>query len=248
MVTIDLAGKAALVTGGAAGIGKACAQILSQAGAKVAVVDIDLDGAKETAAGLTEAKAFHCNLGDPESISGACAEISSSFGSPDIVVNCAGLISYRKGLQAVGTDEWDTVLDVNLRGAFLLCRELIEPMKEKGWGKIVHFSSLAARVGGIEVGAHYAASKAGLIGLVRTLAKEAAPHGITVNAVAPGIIGTKPVLAQISDHMDDYAEKIPLGRIGTPEEVAATVLFLCAPFSDYVTGITVDVNGGMYMG
>ena len=80
------------------------------------------------------------------------------------------------------------------------------------------------------------------------MAKEAAPHGITVNAVAPGIIGTKPVLAQISDHMDDYAEKIPLGRIGTPEEVAATVLFLCAPFSDYVTGITVDVNGGMYMG
>ncbi len=248
MVTIDLTGKTALVTGGAAGIGKACAEILSQAGASVAVVDIDLDGAETTASALSGAKAFPCNLGDPVDIEKVCAEITSSFNPPDIIVNCAGLISYRKGLQAVSADDWDTVLDVNLRGAFLLCRELIEPMKKKGWGKIVHFSSLAARVGGIEVGAHYAASKAGLIGLVRTLAKESAPHGITVNAVAPGIIGTKPVLAQISDHMDDYARSIPMGRIGTPQEVAGTVLFLCSPFSDYITGVTVDINGGMYMG
>ena len=212
MVEIDLSGKKALITGGAAGIGKACAVMLSQAGAETVIVDIDREGAENTATALQNSKAFFCDLGDPESIRDSCSAIVSSIGSPDIVVNCAGLIRYRKGLGAVSAEEWDSVLNVNLRGAFHLCRELIEPMKEKGWGKIVHFSSLAARVGGIEVGAHYAASKGGLIGLVRTLAKEAAPHGITVNAVAPGIIGTKPVLAQISDHMDDYRKSIPLGR------------------------------------
>lgn len=248
MVKIDLSGKRALVTGGAAGIGRACAEILSQAGAEVIVIDIDIEGAKSTASALPKAAAYPCDLGNPESIRDICSEIVSSIGVPDIVVNCAGLIRYRKGLAAVTPDEWDSVLNVNLRGAFHLCRELIEPMKKNGWGKIVHFSSLAARVGGIEVGAHYAASKGGLIGLVRTLAKEAAPHGITVNAVAPGIIGTKPVLEQITDHIDDYSDTIPLGRVGTPEDVAGTVLFLCSPLSDYITGVTLDINGGMYMG
>ena len=248
MVKIDLTGKKALITGGAAGIGKACAEILSQAGAKTAIVDIDLEGAKKTASSLSNSNAFLCDLGKPGSIQETCSAIVSSTGVPDIIVNCAGLISYRKGLRAVSPDEWDSVLNVNLRGAFLLCRELIEPMKEKGWGKIVHFSSLAARVGGIEVGVHYSVSKAGLIGLVRTLAKEAAPYGINVNALAPGIIATKPVLTKISDHLDDYTESIPLGRVGSPVDVAGTVLFFCSPLSDYITGVTVDVNGGMYMG
>ena len=248
MVTIDLSGKTAVVTGAAAGIGKACAQLLSSAGADIAVVDIDSNGAEATARELQRAHAFMCDLGSESGIETAGGKIQESLGCPDIIVNCAGLISYRKGLKAVGTDEWDSLLRVNLRGAFLLSRFFIDGMKEKGWGKIVHFSSLAARVGGIEVGAHYAASKAGLIGLVRTLAKEAAPHGITVNAIAPGIVGTAPVLAQIEDHLEEYGKTIPLGRIGTPEEVARVVLFLCSPLSDYITGVTVDVNGGMYMG
>ena len=248
MVTIDLTGKTALVTGGAAGIGKACAEILFRAGAALAVADIDIEGAEKTVSSLGGSKAFLCDLGNPQSIRKSCSDVIASCGTPDIVVNCAGLISYRKGLRAVDQEQWDRVLDVNLRGPFLLCRELIESMKGKGWGKIVHFSSLAARVGGIEAGVHYACSKAGLIGLVRTMAKEAAPHGINVNAVAPGIIATGPVLAQIEDHMSDYVKSIPLGRIGSPQEVAETVLFLCSPLSDYITGITVDVNGGMYMG
>ena len=247
MVSIDLSGKSALVTGAAAGIGMACAEKLSEAGAAVAVFDIDAEGARKTADRIL-GRWYHCDLGDPESIRSACASMQETQGTPDIVVNCAGIIAYRKGLAAVKPDEWDLVLDVNLRGAFLLCRELITPMKGKGWGKIVHFSSLAARVGGIEVGAHYAASKAGLIGLVRTLAKEAAPHGITVNAVAPGIIATGPVKTQIADHEEAYTATIPLGRIGNADDVAGVVLFLCSPLSDYITGATVDVNGGMYMG
>ena len=152
MVEIDLSGRKALVTGGAAGIGRACCKVLSQAGAEVTVIDIDLEGAKATASSLPKSAAVMCDLGDPDSIRETCSKIVSSNGAPEIVVNCAGLIRYRKGLGAVSADEWDSVLNVNLRGAFHLCRELIEPMKKNGWGKSVHFSSLAARVGGIEVG------------------------------------------------------------------------------------------------
>jgi 3-oxoacyl-[acyl-carrier protein] reductase len=121
-------------------------------------------------------------------------------------------------------------------------------MKDRGGGKIVLFSSLAARVGGIEVGAHYAAAKAGLIGFTRTLAKEAGPYGINVNAVAPGIILTEPVQRQMAGREDQYIERIPLRRLGQPSDVANVVLFLASSLSDYVTGVTLDINGGIYMG
>ncbi len=245
---IDLSSKNALVTGGATGIGEACARMLSEAGARVAVLDINLPGAEEVAGSLPGGVAIGCDLGDEASVERACAKAQDVLGGVDILVNNAGIISYRKGVRAVTPAEWDKVLGVNLRGTYLMCRELIEGMKERGWGKVVNFSSLAARVGGIEVGIHYAASKAGLLGLTRTLAKEGAPHGITVNAVAPGIIATETVIRQVGDHEDDYRDTIPLGRLGQPEDVARVVLFLASPLSDYVTGIVVDVNGGMYMG
>lgn len=245
---IDLSGKNAVVTGGAGGIGEACARMLAEAGARVAVLDINLPGAKAVASSLRGGVAIGCDLGDEAAVERACAEAQAALGGVDILINNAGIISYRKGVRAVSPREWDQVLDVNLRGTFLMCRELIDGMKGRGWGKIVNFSSLAARVGGIEVGIHYAASKAGLLGLTRTLAKEGAPHGITVNAVAPGIIATDTVVRQVGDHEDQYRKSIPLGRLGRPEDVARVVLFLASPLSDYVTGIVVDVNGGMYMG
>jgi len=245
---IDLSGKGAIVTGGATGIGEACACMLSDAGARVAILDINLSGAQDVAESLPGGVAIRCDLGDEASVMQACAEAQDALGGVDMLVNNAGIISYRKGVRAVAPEEWDKVLGVNLRGTYLMCRELIDGMKERGWGKIVNFSSLAARVGGIEVGIHYAASKAGLLGLTRTLAKEGAPHGITVNAVAPGIIATDTVVRQVGDHEDDYRATIPLGRLGRPEDVARVVLFLASPLSDYVTGVVVDVNGGMYMG
>jgi 3-oxoacyl-[acyl-carrier protein] reductase len=245
---IDLGGKTALVTGGASGIGKACSKILDKAGAQVVVVDINLEGAEQIATKLSKGIALYCDLGDPESIFSLIKKIELSVSDVDILINCAGVISYLAGIKSVELAEWDKIMGVNLRGAFLLSRELVGGMKSRGDGKIIFFSSLAARVGGIEVGCHYTAAKAGLIGLVRTLAKETAPYGVTVNAVAPGIIATDPVKEQIYDHENEYIRSIPLGRIGEPEDVAGAVLFLCSPLSDYITGIVLDINGGLYMG
>jgi NAD(P)-dependent dehydrogenase (short-subunit alcohol dehydrogenase family) len=245
---IDLSGKNAVITGGATGIGRACARTLAEAGARVAIVDINLDGAKAVAAELDEGLAVYCDLGDPASVEAMHEQIMVQMGGVDILMNNAGLIAYRKGVEAVELQEWDTLLDVNLRGPFLVCRHLIESMKERRGGRIINSSSLAARVGGIEVGIHYAASKAGLIGLTRTLAKEGGPYGITVNAIAPGIIATDPVKKQIAGHEEDYYAQIPLKRLGQPQDVANVVLFLASPLADYVTGIVLDINGGIYMG
>jgi len=247
-VQINLAGKNALVTGGAGGIGKACAEILAEAGTRVAVVDINLAGAQETASPLPGGIAVRCDLGDPADVAAACKQVVAELGGVDILVNCAGIIAYRRGINAVSLEEWDQVLDVNLRGTFLVCRELMEQMKARQWGRIINFSSLAARVGGIEAGLHYSVSKAGLIGLTRTLAKEGGPYGVTVNAVAPGIITTDPVQKQISGHEQDYLAQIPMRRLGQPRDVANVVLFLASPLSDYMTGLVLDINGGQYMG
>ncbi len=244
MVGIDLSGKTALVTGGARGIGRECALLLAEAGARVAVADVDMVGAQRTAADAGGA-AYRCDVTSETEV----GEMGRALqGSVDILVHCAGVIVYRTGLQAVTPEEWERVLAINLRGAYLVCRELVEPMKTRGWGRIVTFSSLAARVGGIEAGIHYASSKAALIGFTRTLAKECGPFGITVNTVAPGVILTDVVRAQVGDHEAAYIPQIPLRRLGQPRDVANVVLFLASELSSYVTGVVVDINGGQYMG
>jgi NAD(P)-dependent dehydrogenase (short-subunit alcohol dehydrogenase family) len=245
---IDLSGKTALITGGAAGIGRACAKTLSDAGAEVIVVDINIDGAQETIKSIGHGLAIRCDLADPDDVMSLRKQVDANKMHVDILINCAGILSYTKGIGAVPLDDWDLNLNVNLRGTYLVCREFIEGMKERGGGKIVTFSSLAARVGGIEVGIHYASAKAALIGFTRTLAKEGGPHHINVNSVAPGIILTDPVKKQMKGREDAYLPQIPLRRLGQPEDVANVVLFLVSPMSDYMTGVTLDINGGMYMG
>jgi NAD(P)-dependent dehydrogenase (short-subunit alcohol dehydrogenase family) len=244
---IDLTGKTALITGGASGIGRACALTLAQAGAQIVVVDINLDGAQQTIDAIGHGLAVRCDLGNPSDVTAMRDRVLAEIDGIDILINCAGIISYRRGINAVPIDEWDLVLDVNLRGTYLVCQAFLEGMKERG-GKIVLFSSLAAQVGGIEAGIHYAASKAALIGFARTLAKEGGPFGINVNAVAPGIILTEPVKRQIGDREDAYLAQIPLRRLGQPQDVAHVVLFLSSPLSDYITGAVLDINGGIYMG
>jgi 3-oxoacyl-[acyl-carrier protein] reductase len=245
---IELAGKTALITGGASGIGRCCAQTLAEAGARIVVVDVNADGAQETVAALGDSLAIACDLRDAAAVAAMHDQVMADVGGVDILVNCAGIIAYRKGINAVDADEWDLVLDVNLRGTYLVCAAFMQNMKQRQGGKIIAFSSLAARVGGIDVGIHYAASKAGLIGLVRTLAKEGGPYGINVNAVAPGIILTEPVKRQLAGNEAAYINQIPLRRLGDPQDVANVVLFLCSSLSDYITGAVLDINGGIYMG
>lgn len=257
---IDLTGQTALITGAAAGIGRQCALTLAEAGATIVAVDINLEGARATIDQVGDGLAVRCDLADPEDVTAMHDRVVSQLGAlpgaqagVDHLIHCAGIIAYRKGINGFAPDEWDRVLNVNLRGTYLVCRAFMEELKaraqERGTGgSIVCFSSLAARVGGIEVGMHYAASKAGLIGFTRTLAKEGGPYGITVNAVAPGIILTDPVMKQVAGHEEAYTSTIPLPRLGTPEDVANVILFLVSPLSSYITGVVVDINGGMYMG
>lgn len=245
---IDLTGKTALITGAAGGIGRACAQTLAAAGAFVVAVDLNEAGAQETVDLIGGGLAVACDLAKPDAVTALRDRVLAETGGVDILVNCAGLISYRKGINAVSLDEWDLLLDVNLRGTFLVCQAFIDSMKERRGGSIVTFSSLAARVGGIEVGIHYAASKAALIGFTRTLAKEGGRYDITVNAVAPGVILTEPVRRQVAGHEEAYTATIPLQRLGLPQDVANVVLFLASPLSKYMTGVVLDINGGMYMG
>lgn len=245
---IDLTGKTALITGGAAGIGRECARVLAAAGASVIVVDINLQGAQQTVADIGKGLAIRCDLGDPGDVSAMRSRVASEVGGIDILVNCAGIISFRQAIGDVSLEEWDRVLDVNLRGTYLVCQEFMEELKQRRGGKIINFSSLSARIGAIEAGIHYAASKGALIAFTQTLAKEGAPFGINVNAVAPGIIATEPVKRQFKGREDATTAMIPLQRLGQPRDVANVVLFLASPLSDYITGSVLDVNGGMYMG
>ncbi len=246
-MNIDLDGMTALITGGAGGIGRACARTLAEAGARIAVADLNLAGAQETVAPF-QGIALGCDLADPEDAARTARNAEDALGGVDILINNAGLIVYCDGIQGVTVDSWDKVLDVNLRAPYILCRELLAPMKARGRGRIINFSSMAARSGAIDAGLQYACSKAGLIGLTRTLAKEGGPYGITVNALAPGIIATDPVRAKVGDREADYAARIPLRRLGQAQDVANAVLFLASPLASYITGVVLDINGGMYMG
>ena len=245
---IDLSGKRALITGAAAGIGRACAVALAEAGTTIVAVDVNEQGIQQTIDATGSGFAVRCDLSRPDDVESMRDRVLAELGGIDILINCAGIISYKKGIGAFPIEEWDRVLNVNLRGTYLVCRAFIEGMKEQRWGRIVTFSSLAARVGGIEVGLHYTASKAALIGFTRTLAKEGGPYGITVNAVAPGVILTEPVRKQIQGREADYLAQIPLRRLGEPEDVANVVLFLSSSLSGYMTGSVLDINGGIYMG
>jgi 3-oxoacyl-[acyl-carrier protein] reductase len=241
--------KVALVTGAAQGIGKAIALLFAQEGAKVGVADLNLAGAEETCGEISalpgEALAMGGNVAKAEDAERMVQAVLDKFGRLDILVNNAG-ITRDQVLLRMKEEDWDLVLAVNLKGAFHLTKAALRPfLKQKG-GKIVNIASVTGQMGNAGQ-ANYAASKAGLIGFTKSVAREYANRNIQVNAVAPGFIDTPMSQAIPAKEREFLIKQIPMERLGKPEDVAQAVLFLASPAADYITGQVLNVNGGMYM-
>jgi len=247
---MKLKGKVALVTGAGRGIGKATAILLAKEGANVVVNDVDLQSAKETADDIRavgcEALLVEADVSDRTEVVKMVETVIKNFTKIDILVNNAGIFS-SVPLIDMTEDEWNKIMDVNLKGAFLCSQAVMKFMIEQRSGRIVNIASLAGKVGGIYAGAHYAASKAGVICLTKSLAKQLAQYNINVNAVAPALIETDMMKDWPEQVKETLLRQIPLGRFGTPDEVAETVLFLVSEGANYITGATIDINGGLLM-
>jgi NAD(P)-dependent dehydrogenase (short-subunit alcohol dehydrogenase family) len=243
--------RVAFVTGGGRGIGRAVAMAFAAKGVRPVIADIDPVAAEATAGEIramgVEALALALDVSKPEAVAAAVDRTVAVLGRLDILVNNAGILS-NTPFDEIGEAEWDRVMDINLKGAMFASREALRPMLAQGWGRVISISSLAGRSGGVSVGPAYVASKSALIGLTRHLAKKVARSGITVNAIAPGTTETDIIKGFTADQMVAINEAIPIGRLGKPEEIAATVVFLASQEAAFVTGAVLDVNGGMYMG
>jgi 3-oxoacyl-[acyl-carrier protein] reductase len=246
MTAIDLAGQTALVTGSTRGIGLAIARMLYGAGARVAVHGRDPGRAREVAAGLGErAAGVACDVGNAGQVEAAIAEAEAALGSISILVNNAGLTRDNL-LVRLSDEEWDAVLDANLKGAFHTMRVLARGMMKRKGGRIINITSVVGLTGN-KGQANYAASKAGLIGLTKAVAKEYASRNILVNCVAPGYIATDMTAALPPEAGAALLGAIPLGRLGQPDEVAGAVLFLASDLARYMTGQVLVVDGGLTM-
>jgi 3-oxoacyl-[acyl-carrier protein] reductase len=243
---IDLSGRNALVTGSTRGIGLAIARALSDAGARVAVSGRDQGKADEVAAGLGgSTKGFASDIADPASAAKLVEQVEGAFGALDILVNNAGVTRDNIMLR-LKDDDWDAVLDANLRGAFATIRAATRGMMKRRWGRIINISSVVGLVGN-RGQTNYAASKAGLIGLTKAVAKEFASRNVLANVVAPGFIETDMTAALTSDARSALITQIPLERLGAPADVANAVVFLASEQASYITGQVIVVDGGMVM-
>jgi 3-oxoacyl-[acyl-carrier protein] reductase len=246
----ELEGKIALVTGAAQGIGRAIAETLAKEGAVLALADVNEAKLAATTAELVaagvKAEAFVINVASQESIEAGAKAVLDRFGKVEILVNNAGITRDNLMLRMKKAD-WDLVIGINLTGAFLLTQALLSAMLKNRWGRIVNIASVVGRAG--QAGqVNYAASKAGIIGLTRSLAREVGSRHITVNAVAPGYIET-PMTAVLTEAQNSaMLATVPLGRRGLPQDVANAVEFLASERASYITGHVLDVNGGMFMG
>ena len=241
--------RTALVTGASRGIGRACALSLAEAGARVAVAARNVEQLESLAAEIRstgrEAFAVPMDLADPESIKDAIAKTAKDFGTIAILVNNAGITKDGLAMRMKKPD-WDVVLATNLTGAFIAIQQVLPPMMRERWGRIVNISSLVGEMGNAGQ-ANYAASKAGLIGLTKSIAQEMGSRNITVNSVAPGYVETDMTQGLSDELKQKMLENIPLKRMGRPEDVAAAVRFLASEEAGYITGHVLSVNGGLYM-
>ncbi|MGI3209675.1 3-oxoacyl-[acyl-carrier-protein] reductase [Roseovarius tibetensis] len=242
----DLTGKHALVTGASGGIGAAIAHALHGAGATLGLSGTRVDPLEALAAELgTRAHVLPCDLGDPDAVEALPKAAVAAMGGLDILVNNAG-ITRDQLFMRMSDDDWAQVLDVNLTSAMRLCRGVVRPMMKARWGRIVNIGSIVGATGNPGQ-VNYAAAKAGLSGMTKSIAHEVATRGITANMVAPGFIETPMTDKMTEDQKSALTAQIPVARMGTPEEIAAAVLYLASPEAGYVTGATLHVNGGMAM-
>jgi 3-oxoacyl-[acyl-carrier protein] reductase len=247
----NLAGRIAIVTGAGQGMGRAVAQALGDRGATVVVNDMDGAKAERTAkdlqsAGVTSV-AIQANVVDSQAVRRMVQQVTERFGGVQILVNNAGILRPTKVIH-IDEAEWDLVVNVNLKGTFLCSQAVLPSMMERRWGRIVNFSSTAGKNVSTVGGAHYTAAKAAILGFTRHLAKETAAYGITVNSVCPGLIDTEMVRSTISDEKTQaYARSFPIPRLGKPDEVAELVAFLASDRAAYITGASLDINGGDLM-
>ncbi len=248
---MDFKGQTAIVTGGANGIGRACCQMLALLGANVVAADIDMENAAETARQIKEAggsaRPCRVNLRNVADIRAMARFAADTFGGVHILVNNAGLL-HATEIEDITEEEWDSLSDVNLKAVFFACQAVIPYFKKAGYGKIVNMSSLAGRNGGFANGLAYSATKAGVIGLTKGLAARLAKYGVNVNAICPGTTRTGILNSFTQEKINELEGRIPLGRLGSVEDVANAVCFLCSKEASFITGVTLDVNGGMYIG
>ena len=242
----DLTGKTALVTGASGGIGADIARALHAQGATIGLSGTRVEPLEALAAELAErAHVLPCNLSDMEAVKALPKQAAEAMGSVDILVNNAG-ITRDNLFMRMSDDEWQSVLDVNLSATFQLCKGVMRGLMKARWGRIVNISSIVGATGNPGQ-ANYAASKAGMIGMSKSLAYEVASRGITVNAIAPGFIATAMTDKLTDDQKSGIMGQIPAGRMGTPDEIASAVVYLASAESAYITGATLHVNGGMAM-
>ncbi|MGH9656979.1 MAG: SDR family NAD(P)-dependent oxidoreductase [Bryobacteraceae bacterium] len=242
-MAFELTGQTAIVTGAATGIGEAIARRLAEAGATVAVADLDLDGAHAVAASIAGSFAVAIDITRADSAAAAVAQALERTGRIDVLVNNAGIAGRAAPLWEQTDEDWQRVVAVNLTGVFHCCRAVIGAMRERRYGRIVNIASIAGKEGNPNM-TGYSATKAGVIGFTKSLAKEVALDGICVNSVTPAVVRTR-ILDQLTPAQIDYmTERIPMRRTGTPGEIAAVVHFLASPDCSFVTGQCYDASGG----
>lgn len=243
--------RVALVTGAGGDIGRATAISLAQVTDLVVATDIDNEGVEKTVAAISEAggeaTGSRLDVTSKQGVTDLVAGIAADAGPVSILINCAGNLRPTR-VADIPEAEWDSVVGVNLKGTFLCSQAVLAGMQSQGWGRIVNISSTAGKSVSTVGGAHYTAAKAGILGFTRHLASEVAAHGITVNAVCPGLIETQMVRQTIDqESIDEYAQSFPIARLGRPEEVAEMIRYLVSDDASYVTGASLDINGGDLM-
>ncbi len=242
-----LEGRNAIVSGAAQGIGYAIARRLTEEGARVALLDVNEEKLRDAAKSLPGSAGFTCDVSSVAGITETVQKVAAAFGGLDIVVNNAGILNNTPILE-VTEAQWDLIMDINLKSVFFMVQKAIPYLKESACPRVINISSLAGRMGGFETGLGYSASKGGILALTMGFARQLAPLGINVNAVCPGTTET-PITREFSpEAMEKLYARIPLRRLGKPEDVAAAVAYLASDDAAFVTGELLDVNGGMYMG